>query len=77
MNPSCFSINIFFPAASRQSATNHFQTAALCRDAAMFASRQTKSPDSRSRRGDKVFVLLLIFPKPMVLELELAPAIET
>lgn len=29
------------------------------------------------RRGDKMVVLLLIFPKLMVLELELAPVIET
>jgi hypothetical protein len=30
-----------------------------------------------ARGGDKTIALLLIFPKPMVLELELAPVIET
>ena len=36
-----------------------------------------KKPDLTTRRGDKTVVLLLIFPKLMVLELELAPVIET
>jgi len=37
----------------------------------------TKKPRLMARRGDKAFVLLLIFPKLMMLELELAPDIET
>ena len=39
--------------------------------------RAIKKPDLVTRRGDKTVVLLLIFPKLMVLELELAPVIET
>ena len=38
---------------------------------------KTKKPRLMARRGDKTVVLLLIFPKPMMLELELAPVIET
>jgi len=36
-----------------------------------------KKPRLKTRRGYKTVVLLLIFLKPMVLELELAPVIET
>ena len=36
-----------------------------------------KAPTHVERRGYKATALLLIFPKPMVLELELAPDIET
>jgi hypothetical protein len=39
--------------------------------------RATKMPRLMARRGDKTVVHLLIFPKLMVLELELAPVIET
>ena len=37
----------------------------------------TKKPRLMARRGDKTVVLLLIFPKLMMLELDLAPDIET
>ena len=39
--------------------------------------RATKKPRLMTRRGDKTVVRLLIFPKLMMLELELAPDIET
>jgi len=42
-----------------------------------YGIRATKKPRLMARRGGKMVVLLLIFPKLMVLELELAPVIET
>jgi hypothetical protein len=42
----------------------------------LFASGQQKSPDS-CEKGRQNGCALLIFPKPMMLELELAPDIET
>jgi hypothetical protein len=36
-----------------------------------------KKPRLMTRRGDKTVVLFSFFPKPMVLELDLAPVIET
>ena len=39
--------------------------------------RAIKKPRLKVRRGHKTVVLLLIFPKLMMLELELAPVIET
>jgi hypothetical protein len=42
-----------------------------------FFIQKQKSPGSRGEGATKNICALLIFPKPMVLELELAPDIET
>jgi hypothetical protein len=47
-------------------------SAAVCRRAA--TNKKTLSHDEKGRQN---FYALLIFPKPMMLELELAPDIET
>jgi hypothetical protein len=39
--------------------------------------RATKKPRLTRRQGDKTVVLVSFFPKPMMLELELAPVTET
>jgi hypothetical protein len=43
----------------------------------LFLVQGKKKSRLMTRRGDKTVVLLLIFPKLMMLELELAPDIET
>jgi hypothetical protein len=75
MKPCCSLINIFSGRAALLRRQN-FSTMAE-RQLGPTVIWATKKPRLMARRGDKAFVLLLIFPKLMMLELELAPDIET
>jgi hypothetical protein len=71
-----FTHKLFSVAATRQSAANIISISGglpTCR----YDFRATKKPRLMARGGDKTVVLLLIFPKPMMPGLELAPVIET